>query len=201
MDVGGQRKGTEELQTWSLAPHLWGAGAGGAGRVLGRGTTSLGVPQEPPRHKPPLTGGAGAGAAGAQWPWRRGCWPPGLLAPGRSGTAVMSAKRESPRPSPGPRPVPGPGQGLPGTPSLPGSRHAPHPGHGALPSGSPAPAPRRWNHSQSCAGPGLMLHPIHGAGRDWRPLLCSPAWQQSLGTSEWERWARLRKWSKASLNL
>lgn len=73
MDVGGQRKGTGELQSWSLAPHVWGAGGGGAGRVLGRGTRSLGGPQEPPRHKPPLTGGAGAGPAGAQGPWRRGC--------------------------------------------------------------------------------------------------------------------------------
>lgn len=198
MDLGGQRKSTGELQSWSLAPHVWGAGAGGAGRALGRGTTSLGVPQEPPRHQPPLTGGAGAG--GAQWPRLRGCWPPGLLAPGRSCTAVMSAKRESPRPSPGPRPVPGPGHGLAGTPSLPGSRHAPSLAPGIFRS-----AP--W-HRQLPAGisPGRVQPraeaPPHPWGRKGLGSpLCSPAWQQSLGTSEWERRAWLRKWSKASLRL
>lgn len=89
MDAGGQRTGTRELQSWSLAPHVRGAGAGGAGRVLGRGTTSPGVPQEPPRHKPPLTGGAGAGG--------RGCAvavAAGLLAPRAAGPRPLRHGRD-----------------------------------------------------------------------------------------------------------
>lgn len=89
VDVGGQRKGTGELQSCSLAPHVWGAGAGGAGRVLGRGTRSLVVLQEPPRHNPSLTGGAGAGG--------RGCAvavAAGLLAPRAAGPRPLQHRRD-----------------------------------------------------------------------------------------------------------
>lgn len=52
-------------------------------------------------------------------------------------------------------------------------------------SGSLAPAPPRgpprWDHPESCAGPALMLRPIHGAGGDWGPLLCRSPWGQVNG--------------------
>lgn len=94
------------------------------------------------------------GAAGAQRPWRRGWWPPAAPAP-----AVMSAKRESSRPSPGPRPIPELGPGLAGTPSLPGSCHPLHTcilAPGLCCSGPPTPAPpaelQHWGHPELCTG-------------------------------------------------
>lgn len=139
--------------------------------VLGR------VRWEPTSCKLPLTKGAGArerwfrgaagvqAGAGVQWLQRWGFWLPSAPTP-----SVMSAKRESPRPTPGPQPISGLG---PSTRSLPASCHPLHSLHPPLSSASlysrhqQLPADSDAGTSPSCvSGLGLIFSSIRGAGGD-----------------------------------